>query len=123
MSVPTEYATSSLLDYKYEPLPKSQNGERWIRVLDLFPSTDKMKPLKADFALYAIAILLKKARDNLVDGLRVSRLANQERTLWMDSLCINQEDRDERSQQVGMMGLIFWLAECVLIWLADSLKA
>lgn len=58
-----------------------------------------------------------KVRSNLLEGLRVFRLANQERTVWVDALCINQEDRDERSQQVGLMGLIFWLAECVLIWL------
>ncbi|KAI0436565.1 hypothetical protein F4803DRAFT_541810, partial [Xylaria telfairii] len=147
--IPTENIISSLLDYKYEPLPKSQNGERWIRVLDLFPSTDKNEPIKGrlrtiplnenshynavsyvwgDVASNTATVMVKdndkqlqfcskKARDNLVEGLRVFRLANQERTLWVDALCINQEDRDERSQQVGMMGLIFWLAECVLIWL------
>ncbi|KAI8945568.1 heterokaryon incompatibility protein-domain-containing protein [Xylaria longipes] len=59
----------------------------------------------------------QKVRENLLEGLRVFRLADQERTLWVDALCINQEDTDERNQQVGMMGLIFWLAERVLIWL------
>ncbi|KAI0187058.1 heterokaryon incompatibility protein-domain-containing protein [Xylaria flabelliformis] len=145
----TEHTTSSLLEYKYEPLPKSQNGERWIRVLDLFPSTDREEPVRGRLRTILLnessrynaisyvwgdaidntaTVLVKdndtqsqfysnKVRKNLLEGLRVFRLANQERTLWVDALCINQEDRDERSQQVGLMGLIFWLAESVLIWL------
>ena len=36
--------------------------------------------------------------------------------LWVDAICINQEDDDENSQQVGRMGEIFSQATRVL-WL------
>lgn len=37
--------------------------------------------------------------------------------LWMDSLCINQSDKDEKSRQVLLMGEIFTAAVHVYIWL------
>ena len=42
------------------------------------------------------------------------------RLLWIDSLCINQQDIHERSQQVGIMGSIYAKAEQVLIWLGNG---
>ncbi|QIW94499.1 hypothetical protein AMS68_000017 [Peltaster fructicola] len=40
--------------------------------------------------------------------------------LWADQICIDQRFNDEKSHQVGMMGRIYEMAECVLIWLGDS---
>lgn len=39
--------------------------------------------------------------------------------LWIDSICINQKDVDEKSHQVQMMGDIFSQARRVLIWLDE----
>ena len=36
---------------------------------------------------------------------------------WIDAICINQEDPDERSKQVALMDYIYTRASCVLIWL------
>ncbi|KDR75028.1 hypothetical protein GALMADRAFT_140583 [Galerina marginata CBS 339.88] len=43
-----------------------------------------------------------------------------DRNLWVDAVCINQEDIPERNQQVAMMGQIYGQAECVAIWLGDE---
>ncbi|RYP68488.1 hypothetical protein DL771_006640 [Monosporascus sp. 5C6A] len=40
--------------------------------------------------------------------------------LWIDALCINQQDERERNQQVAIMGDIYRRAERVLIWLGDG---
>lgn len=40
--------------------------------------------------------------------------------VWVDSLCINQQDVDERNWQVSMMGEIYRLAFCTNIWLGDG---
>ncbi|KAH8891501.1 HET-domain-containing protein [Thozetella sp. PMI_491] len=40
--------------------------------------------------------------------------------LWADSLCINQNDQDERSQQVQLMSAIYARAESVAIWLGPE---
>jgi hypothetical protein len=36
--------------------------------------------------------------------------------IWIDQVCINQEDLEERSQQVSIMGTIYSQSESVIIW-------
>lgn len=40
--------------------------------------------------------------------------------LWVDAICINQRDNDEKSAQVNMMGAIFRAASRVVVWLGKS---
>lgn len=40
--------------------------------------------------------------------------------LWVDALCINQDDSQERSAQVQMMGDLYAKAACVHIWLGEA---
>lgn len=56
---------------------------------------------------------------NLDLALRHLRLTSQRRTLWIDALCINQEDEDEKMAQIQRMGLIYANASAVVIWLGD----
>lgn len=55
-------------------------------------------------------------RRNLADALAALRIS-EPRVLWVDALCINQQDTAERNHQVGMMAGIFRRAERVLVWL------
>jgi hypothetical protein len=57
---------------------------------------------------------------NIVGVLRRFRLTQQPRTLWIDTLCINQSDLEEKSQQVSIMGDIYSQAKNVLIWLGEE---
>ncbi|KAF2023231.1 HET-domain-containing protein, partial [Setomelanomma holmii] len=41
-------------------------------------------------------------------------------SIWVDRICINQSDDDERSHQVGLMGLIYRRARTVFIWLGTE---
>jgi hypothetical protein len=43
--------------------------------------------------------------------------SNVPRVLWADSICINQEDLEEKAHQVGMMGQIYRSASRVLIFI------
>jgi hypothetical protein len=43
-------------------------------------------------------------------------------TLWIDALCINQQDVKERNHQVQHMGSIYGMAKHVLIWLGEWSK-
>lgn len=40
--------------------------------------------------------------------------------IWVDALCIKQEDHAEKAQQVSLMGRIFHEAEEVLVWLGED---
>lgn len=48
--------------------------------------------------------------------------ANSEQTIWVDALCINQDDVEERNQQVSVMDSVYRGAAVVHVWLgkADS---
>lgn len=52
----------------------------------------------------------------------LKRLRNKSeaRYLWVDSLCINQMDHDEKSVQVEAMGSIYRQAEQVCVWLGRT---
>ena len=61
-------------------------------------------------------------RDNLMSGLRHLRSEKASRTLWMDALCINQADVEERGIQVKQMGNIYKTAIQVVIWIGTESK-
>jgi hypothetical protein len=57
---------------------------------------------------------------NLGDALRHVRKRAEPRLLWVDAICINQGDNEEKSLQVGMMRNIYAKAFRCVIWLGDS---
>jgi hypothetical protein len=64
---------------------------------------------------------------NLAEALPYFRYEDKPRVLWIDAICVNQQDLEERSQQVKRMADIFSKAARVLVWLGpesdDSLLA
>ncbi|MCJ1405108.1 hypothetical protein MMC11_008334 [Xylographa trunciseda] len=48
------------------------------------------------------------------------RSTNLPRLLWIDQICINQADEEEKIHQIRIMGDIYSKAQTVLIWLGDS---
>jgi hypothetical protein len=59
-------------------------------------------------------------RPNLLAFLRHARKELPGRALWVDAICINQEDNEEKSQQVGMMWKIYSSCREVLVWLGTK---
>lgn len=55
----------------------------------------------------------------LHEALRHIRSEDRAIFLWVDAICINQHDTDERSNQVMKMIIIFHKAESVVIWLGN----
>ena len=55
--------------------------------------------------------------ENCTAALQYLRLPSKRRTLWVDSICINQENIAERNKQVQQMGGIFQKAAQTLLWL------
>ncbi|TXC00850.1 hypothetical protein FocTR4_00007940 [Fusarium oxysporum f. sp. cubense] len=53
-------------------------------------------------------------RKNLFDALKNIRKATEDLQLWVDAICINQSDVQEKSQQVSMMEL--YLAKSYVVW-------
>jgi hypothetical protein len=59
------------------------------------------------------AALLSLCSENIRAGV------NAERILWIDAICINQNDIPERNEQVQKMKSIYLSASKVVIWLGD----
>ena len=61
---------------------------------------------------------------NCDEALRYLRLHNGHRRLWVDAICIDQSDgqesREERNQQIALMGEVYRNAECTLCWLGKG---
>ncbi|CAN9446631.1 unnamed protein product [Alternaria alternata] len=130
--------------YKYEPLPSARS----IRILTLYPAeqyTDAIKctieAIELEEASYN-ALSYSWAMDedgdysqnheifmngnrqlitrNLSEGLRRIRVCDEPIRIWIDAVCINQQNDVERSVQVAMMADIYARAEKVLVWLGNG---
>lgn len=64
-----------------------------------------------DGAVIPIAWNLARALEYLRDYMSPSPLR-----MWIDAICIDQQDNVERAMQVGMMRLLYRKAECVRVW-------
>lgn len=61
-----------------------------------------------------------RVRENLWQALYHIRQENASLRLWVDALCINQEDILERNEQVSKMGTLYNQAEEVVVWLGPE---
>ena len=61
--------------------------------------------------------------ENLSDALSELRSSSLGPTLyiWIDAICIDQDNLKERSSQVSMMGTIYSRAEKVIVWLGKDM--
>jgi hypothetical protein len=74
-----------------------------------------------------ISILLEnqefEVTQNLAHAMRHLRPASsnkfEARTLWIDAICIDQQNIDERNQQVRRMDIIYKRAKQVVVWLGN----
>lgn len=128
--------------YPWGPL---SSARREIRVLDLAPKSHEPNRLLCDLrvvsihhtrAYEALSYVWGKKADpphvlcvgghhltitkNLFEALHSLRWDDEIRTLWVDSVCIVQDNNDERSWQVSMMGDIYRNSAMVLVWLGSD---
>ncbi|KAM0808852.1 putative Heterokaryon incompatibility domain-containing protein [Seiridium cardinale] len=57
---------------------------------------------------------------NLEMALRSLRSKTERRVLWVDAVCINQDDVSGKGRQVSLMGKIYGLAKTATVWLGPE---
>jgi len=57
---------------------------------------------------------------NLWRALYALRHETKDRVLWIDAICINQGDLEERSSQVQLMRDVYRKARSVVVWLGEE---
>lgn len=58
----------------------------------------------------------------LAQALPYLRYEDQPRTLWIDAICVNQEDLEERGRQVERMATLYSCARRVVVWLGAGTR-
>ncbi|KAE8322629.1 heterokaryon incompatibility protein-domain-containing protein [Aspergillus sergii] len=70
------------------------------------------------------SIILNDCKFTVTPNLHAAllRLRNHqlERILWIDAICINQTDNDEKNKQIPLMRTIYAQASCVIVWLGEA---
>jgi hypothetical protein len=61
-----------------------------------------------------------RVTENLYAALRSLRYPNHSRLLWVDAICINQADIEEKSDQVGMMDDLYGIATSAIVFLGEE---
>lgn len=74
---------------------------------------EKRKPIQLDDQSF-------EATANLWMALRRLRYPDAHRILWIDAICINQNDNDEKSRQVAMMDKIYSRCTKAVLWLGEE---
>ncbi|KAK0624310.1 heterokaryon incompatibility protein-domain-containing protein, partial [Immersiella caudata] len=130
---------------KFSEYPALQNPALEIRLLTLLPNPDDSAPIEVELRASQLEhvedeyIALSYAWGdpnntapitinghghhvtvNLQSALRHLRLPSEMVTLWVDAVCINQDDDAEKSSQVQQMGRIYRSAELVIAWLGEA---
>jgi hypothetical protein len=59
---------------------------------------------------------------NLKVALQYTREVHRDIVLWVDAICVNQNDIDERNNQGSLMRTLYSGAEKVIIWLGEADK-
>jgi hypothetical protein len=126
--------------YHYSPLQRDE-----IRLLHLLPATEKLEPLKVvlehipigsagEFrALSYVWGSDTRSSDletpcgrvgvttSLSKALRHIRRTRELLTLWVDAVCINQNDNDEKIRQIRLLPHIFQRATSTVAFLCDDI--
>ncbi|KAI0151766.1 HET-domain-containing protein [Xylariaceae sp. FL1272] len=107
---------------KYDSCPNSQHTSTnplYEALSYTWGSTQKIAAISIDDGAKSRKLPIAK---NLFVALCHLRHRDEERTLWVDAICIDQENAPERGQQVQRIGEIFSLADEVIIWLGPSFE-
>ena len=67
-----------------------------------------------------VELCRKMVSRELALALKYLRKTSCDRILWIDQICIDQENTKERNHQVQMMSLIYTQAEQVCVWLGED---
>ena len=64
--------------------------------------------------------LQRKVTPDLVAALKALRYQGKDRWLWIDQICVDQDNPSEKNHQVAMMSEIYGRASKVCIWLGEG---
>ncbi|KAH9213732.1 heterokaryon incompatibility protein-domain-containing protein [Leptodontidium sp. 2 PMI_412] len=111
---------SSLAKFEYHPLlPISTAGNPGFRILELQPRSAPPGPDDGPVARRLLDASLGECHENLYAALRWLRKYTQTRRIWIDAICMNQDDTNERNEQIHHMRRIYSETMDCFVWLGE----
>lgn len=132
-----------MIAYTYSALPPGS----FTRIIRLLPQRERNAPIECILINYDLSVSesrnhlyealsytwgsndkpqavliggsLLPVTENLHTALSYLRDHQLERTLWVDAICINQEDEDEKNTHIPLMRAIYAQADRVIVWLGE----
>ena len=88
----------------------------------IFILEDEIPQLKSIYNVYDLLVNRKRlyVKPNLYKALQHFRRKDCPIALWVDAICINQSDEEEKKSQVAMMARLYTMADRVCIWLGSA---
>ena len=143
MAAATTTTASNVNSPIYQPLTPHSSSQKLIRLLRILPGcrsetlkrelqvTDLVDSPQFEALSYVwgspepAAVVFcngqpKKVTPNLGTALLRLRYDDRERLVWIDAICVNQDDLLERSEQVKLMRDIYSQAWRVVVWLGED---
>jgi hypothetical protein len=112
-----------LLYYNHQPILSHPSHANLWRLLSITIPVMKHSRTWGDTKIVAnlqIEGASLKVTTNLELALRYLRLADKPRTIWVDAICIDQNNIEERNQQVRLMKDIYSSCTVDLVWVGES---
>ena len=106
-----------------DQLPTSRPANPAKRMLQDRAREEMEKERRAPKTFYVrpnLSDALRHLRDYADESPNESRKEPQTTILWIDAICINQKDQDEKSLQVATMAKIYQHADGVFVWLGKE---
>ena len=95
-------------------LQKSTKGTHLYEALSyVWGDPKETSPIRVDGDQFPVTVKLHEALSRLRDR-------SIERIIWVDAVCINQNDDPEKKHQIGLMPKIYGQANRVIIWLGEA---
>jgi len=124
--------------YRYSLLPNPKTyirllkltaeGEEIVGSLEVFPVSEAPLFCALSYAwgtdppttLFMCDSGRLSVTEHLLSGMKRIRCANSTPWIWIDAICINQTDNEEKADQIPLMEKIYSIAEHVLVWLGEA---
>ncbi|EJT73604.1 hypothetical protein GGTG_07460 [Gaeumannomyces tritici R3-111a-1] len=110
------------LNVEYEALSYT-----WSDAIDEGPRPGKAPGPKRILIQVINDLCTLHVTENLYMALKHLRLPDSDRILWIDAICINQDEHEnekgEKNHQVGQMNIVYSSAQNVIIWLGPGSSA
>ena len=104
------------------PIKPTTRGQRYADSVKDPDASQRIRrhPIICDGKLIKVTSNLRDALHMLLGAINLPKMPKTPSYYWIDALCMNQEDIEERNTQVARMAEVYTRADGVIVWLGKE---